>query len=83
VLGIGPTRLQFEPLQEEYPDRIYFGVGSGIAAIVAEEGFRFLRAPIVRVAGALAPFSAAPTHEAYVIPKPEKIGAAVKKTLES
>jgi pyruvate dehydrogenase E1 component beta subunit len=61
--------------------RLNCGVGSEIAAIVAEEGFRSLKAPIIRVARAQAPVSAAPTHEAYVIPTPEKIVAAVKKVV--
>jgi pyruvate/2-oxoglutarate/acetoin dehydrogenase E1 component len=61
--------------------RLNCGVGSEIAAIVAEEGFRSLKAPIVRVARAQAPVSAAPTHEAYLIPTAEKITAAVKKVL--
>jgi acetoin:2,6-dichlorophenolindophenol oxidoreductase subunit beta len=62
--------------------RLNCGVGSEIAAIVAEEGFRSLKAPIVRVARAQAPVSAAPTHEHYVIPTPEKIVAAVKRVLD-
>jgi pyruvate dehydrogenase E1 component beta subunit len=58
--------------------RLNCGVGSEIAAIVAEEGFHSLKAPVVRVARAQAPVSAAPTHEAYVIPTVEKIAAAVR-----
>jgi pyruvate dehydrogenase E1 component beta subunit len=61
--------------------RLSCGVASEIAAIVAEEGFRSLKAPIIRVARPNAPVSAAPTHEAYVIPTPEKIVAAVKRVL--
>jgi pyruvate dehydrogenase E1 component beta subunit len=63
--------------------RLSCGVGSEIAAIVAEEGFRALKAPIIRVARAQAPVSAAPTHEAHAIPTPEKIVAAVRKVLAS
>jgi pyruvate dehydrogenase E1 component beta subunit len=61
--------------------RLNCGVGSEISAIVAEEGFGSLKAPVVRVARAQAPVSAAPTHEAYVIPTAEKIVAAVKRVL--
>lgn len=61
--------------------RLNCGVGSEIAAIVAEEGFRSLKAPILRVARPMAPVSAAPTHEAFVIPTPEKIAAAVKRVM--
>jgi pyruvate dehydrogenase E1 component beta subunit len=62
--------------------RLNCGVGSEIAAIVAEEGFHSLKAPVVRVARAQAPVSAAPTHEAYVIPTVEKIAAAVKTVVK-
>ncbi len=61
--------------------RLNCGVGSEISAIVAEEGFRFLKAPIMRVARANAPVSAAPPQEAFVIPTTDKIVAAVKAVL--
>jgi len=63
--------------------RLNCGVGSEISAIVAEEGFLSLKAPIIRVARAQAPVSAAPTHETYVIPTADKIVTAVKKVLTS
>jgi len=63
--------------------RLNCGVGSEISAIVAEEGFRSLKAPIIRVARAQAPVSAAPTHEAYVSPTADKIVTAVKTALTS
>jgi pyruvate/2-oxoglutarate/acetoin dehydrogenase E1 component len=59
--------------------RLSCGVASEISAIVAEYGFHSLKAPIVRVARPDAPVSAAPTHEAYVKPTPDKIVAAVRK----
>ena len=61
--------------------RLSCGVASEISAIVAEYGFASLRAPIIRVARPDAPVSAAPTHEAFVKPTPDKIVAAVKKVL--
>jgi acetoin:2,6-dichlorophenolindophenol oxidoreductase subunit beta len=61
--------------------RLSCGVGSEISAIVAEHGFKSLKAPIIRVARPDAPVSAAPTHEAYVKPTPDKIVAAVKKVM--
>src|SRR5262249_44449233 len=63
--------------------RLSCGVASEISAIVAEHGFKSLKAPIIRVARPDAPVSAAPTHEAYVKPTPDKIVAAVKKVLET
>jgi pyruvate/2-oxoglutarate/acetoin dehydrogenase E1 component len=61
--------------------RLSCGVASEISAIVAERAFRSLKAPIVRVARPDAPVSAAPTHEAFVKPTPDKIVAAVRKVL--
>jgi acetoin:2,6-dichlorophenolindophenol oxidoreductase subunit beta len=61
--------------------RLSCGVASEIAAIVAEHGFHTLKAPVVRVARPDAPVSAAPTHEAFIKPTPDKIVAAVKKVM--
>jgi acetoin:2,6-dichlorophenolindophenol oxidoreductase subunit beta len=61
--------------------RLSCGVASEIAAIVAEHGFKSLKAPIIRVARPDAPVSAAPTHEAFVKPTPDKIIGAVKQVL--
>ena len=61
--------------------RLSCGVASEISAIVAEEGFSHLRAPIIRVARPNAPVSAAPTHEGYVIPTADKIVAAVRRVM--
>ena len=61
--------------------RLSCGVASEIAAIVAEHGFRSLKAPIIRVARPDAPVSAAPTHEAFAKPTPDKIVATVHRVL--
>jgi pyruvate dehydrogenase E1 component beta subunit len=61
--------------------RLSCGVASEIAAIVVEHGFKSLKAPIIRVARPDAPVPAAPTHEAFVKPTPDKIEAAVKKVV--
>jgi len=61
--------------------RLNCGVASEISAIVAEEGFGSLKAPIVRVARPNAPVSAAPTHEKFVMPSAEKIVAAVRNVV--
>ena len=61
--------------------RLSCGVASEISAIVAEEGVKHLRAPIVRAARPDAPVSAAPEHEAAVKPTPDKIMDAVYKVL--
>lgn len=54
------------------------GFGGEIAAIVAEEGFDLLDAPIKRVAMPFTPIPFAPILERAVIPSEESIVAAVK-----
>jgi len=56
-------------------------IASEIAALVAEEAFGALKAPIRRVARADAPVAYAPPLEAYVTPTADKIVAAVKAVL--
>jgi pyruvate dehydrogenase E1 component beta subunit len=53
-------------------------IASEIAALVAEEAFGVLKAPIRRVARADAPVAHSPPLEAYVTPTAAKIVAAVK-----
>jgi acetoin:2,6-dichlorophenolindophenol oxidoreductase subunit beta len=57
------------------------GVASEISAVVAERGFRYLKAPILRVARADTPVPYSAPLEAYVTPDPDKIGAAVRRVL--
>ncbi|WP_137179471.1 alpha-ketoacid dehydrogenase subunit beta [Roseomonas sp. AR75] len=54
---------------------------SEIAAMVAEKGFRYLRAPIRRVARADAPVPFSPPLEAAVTPGPAEIIRAVREAL--
>ena len=61
--------------------RISCGVAAEISAIVAEEGFASLKAPIIRISRPDAPVSAAPTHEAFVIPTTAKIADGVRRVL--
>jgi pyruvate/2-oxoglutarate/acetoin dehydrogenase E1 component len=56
-------------------------VASEVAACVAEQAFRDLKAPIQRVTRPHVPVSYAPPLEDYVNPTPEKIVAAVKKVM--
>jgi pyruvate/2-oxoglutarate/acetoin dehydrogenase E1 component len=55
------------------------GIGSEIAAVVAEQGFGLLRAPIVRVTRAQVPVPYSPPLEAAITPDANKIAAAVRK----
>jgi pyruvate/2-oxoglutarate/acetoin dehydrogenase E1 component len=59
------------------------GIASDIAAMVAERGFRLLKAPIQRVARADAPVPYSLPLESFVTPDPEKIQAAIRRVLSS
>jgi len=63
-----------------YEDNLTGGFGAEIAAIIAEEGFEQLDAPVVRVAGPDVP--AMPFNkpqEDFFLPSPERIAAAMRK----
>jgi 2-oxoisovalerate dehydrogenase E1 component beta subunit len=63
-----------------YEDNLTGGFGAEIAAIIAEEGFELLDAPVVRVAGPDVP--AMPFNkpqEDFFLPNPERIAAAMRK----
>ncbi|MCX6377913.1 MAG: alpha-ketoacid dehydrogenase subunit beta [Armatimonadetes bacterium] len=59
-------------------DNLTHGWGAEIAAIVAEEAFFYLDAPIKRVASLDTPPPFAPPMEAYYLPSVERVIAAVK-----
>jgi acetoin:2,6-dichlorophenolindophenol oxidoreductase subunit beta len=65
---------------EENPGQL--GWGAGVAAILAEEAFDDLRAPIVRVSGGNVPLPVATAMEAEVMPSAEKVVAAARGLLE-
>ncbi len=58
-------------------------IGSEIAALVAEQAFDALKAPIVRVARPPVPIAFSPPLEAYVTPNADKVVAAVRKTMQA
>jgi pyruvate dehydrogenase E1 component beta subunit len=58
--------------------RLSCGVASEISAIIAEQGFAYLKAPILRVARPDAPVSASPLQEAAALPGAETIIAAIR-----
>lgn len=63
-----------------HEDNLTGGFGAEVAAIIAEEGFEHLDAPVMRVAGPdvpAMPFNK-PQEEAFM-PNPEKIAAAMRK----
>ena len=55
------------------------GVGAEIAALVAEEAFAALKAPIVRLGGPDAPVAASYPLEQAFVPQPEAIAAAAER----
>jgi len=58
------------------------GFGAEISAIVAEEAFDLLKAPIRRVAAPDIPVPVSPPQEGFYKPSPEAVAAAVRSTLE-
>jgi 2-oxoisovalerate dehydrogenase E1 component beta subunit len=58
------------------------GIGGELAAIIAEEAFEYLDAPIVRVASADAPVPYAPPLETAFLPGVERVVAAAKRLVE-
>lgn len=65
---------------EENPGQL--GWGAAIAAIVADEGFEALRAPVRRVSGGNIPWPVARTLEAEVDVNPQRVLAAVQAIVE-
>lgn len=58
------------------------GVGANLAALIQEQAFDYLDAPIQRIAGADVPMPYAKRLEQSAIPHPEHIISAVRETLE-
>jgi pyruvate/2-oxoglutarate/acetoin dehydrogenase E1 component len=58
------------------------GIGGELAAIIAEEAFEYLDAPIMRLASADTPVPYAPQLEAAFLPDADKVVAAVKRLVE-
>ena len=60
-----------------------YGIGAEISALVAEKGFGYLKAPIIRIALPDAPAPASRTLEKAYYPDADRIEAEVKKLLEA
>lgn len=65
-----------------YEARRTGGIGGELAAIIAEEAFEHLDAPILRVASVDAPVPYAPPLEAAFLPSVDKVVAGVKRLVE-
>ena len=57
------------------------GFGAEVAAVLQYKAFDYLDAPIERVGAKFAPLAFAPVMEQYVIPQPDDVLAAIKRTL--
>jgi acetoin:2,6-dichlorophenolindophenol oxidoreductase subunit beta len=57
------------------------GFGAEVAAVLQEQAFDWLDAPIERVGAKFAPLAFAPAMEQYVVPGPAEVLAAVRKTV--
>jgi pyruvate/2-oxoglutarate/acetoin dehydrogenase E1 component len=58
------------------------GIGGELAAIIAEEAFEYLDAPVMRVASADTPVPYAPALEAAFLPSVENVVAGVKQLVQ-
>jgi len=65
-----------------YEARRTGGIGGELAAIIAEEAFEYLDAPILRIASVDAPPPYAPPLEAAFLPDVDKVVAGVKSLVE-
>lgn len=61
-----------------HEDNLTGGIGGEIAALIAEHAFRFLDAPVSRLAALDTPVPFAPPLEEYVLPDTRKIVAAMR-----
>jgi pyruvate dehydrogenase E1 component beta subunit len=57
------------------------GFGAEVAAVLQEQAFDWLDAPIERVGARFAPLAFAPAMEQFVVPGPAEVLAAVRKTV--
>jgi 2-oxoisovalerate dehydrogenase E1 component beta subunit len=62
--------------------RLTGGIGGELAAIIAEDAFEYLDAPVMRVASADTPVPYAPALEAAFLPNAERVVAAVKRLVQ-
>jgi pyruvate dehydrogenase E1 component beta subunit len=63
-------------VEEGWP---FAGIGAELAAVMMEQAFDWLDAPVVRVAGEDVPLPYAANLEKLALPNPDKIAAAVRK----
>ena len=57
------------------------GFGAEVAAVLQQEAFDYLDAPVERVGAKFAPLAFAPVMESYVVPHAEDVLAAIRRTV--
>lgn len=65
-----------------HEDKVFSGFGAELAAMIADEGFQFLDAPVRRVGSTFTPVGFNRILEKAVLPSDEKIATAVKEMLQ-
>jgi acetoin:2,6-dichlorophenolindophenol oxidoreductase subunit beta len=61
---------------------VRMGFGAEVAAVVQEQAFDYLDAPVQRVGAKFTPLPFAPVMEQYVVPHQQDVVAAIKRTVE-
>jgi acetoin:2,6-dichlorophenolindophenol oxidoreductase subunit beta len=61
---------------------VRMGFGAEVAALVQEQAFDYLDAPVQRVGAKFTPLPFAPVMEQFVVPHQEDVLAAIKRTVE-
>ncbi len=65
-----------------HEDKVFSGFGAELAAIIGDEMFRYLDAPIRRVGSTFTPVAVHPALENAILPNTDKIYSAAKELLE-
>ena len=73
---------KFEPLDRAMRMSLTSGFGDEVAAVIAEEAFESLDAPVKRVGALDVPLPFSPPLEDAVLPSPQRIEAEARKLLE-
>jgi pyruvate dehydrogenase E1 component beta subunit len=61
---------------------VRMGFGAEVAAVVQEQAFDYLDAPVQRVGAKFTPLPFAPVMEQFVVPHEQDVLAAIKRTVE-
>jgi len=65
-----------------HEDKVFAGFGGELAAIIAEEAFTYLDAPVKRIGSTFTPVGFNRILEKAILPNAEKIGAGMREMLD-